>query len=212
MPRTLTTTDLDATLSQMVGIVEFLSIAWPWGTDYLTSGDRAYTWGGHTYTPNGRWGPLSNIVESADGVPHTAQMRISGVDPTTVQNAISQNICFIGITYTIGFIDSSNNLLDSPTLSWPLFLGDANIMLGPNSGEILVTVESLLADMQNRMSGQLATMADQELRFAGDTLFFNISSIPTTIVYWGQIPAWANQLAGGVGTPSLGPRTILHQQ
>src|SRR5579859_3659632 len=201
MTRALSSTDMTQATSAVVGIVEFLSVALPTGTIYLTSGDRAYTWGGNTYQPsNGQWGVVGNYNEAADSVPRGMQLQLSGVDPTLVADFVGNHTQWSQITYSIGFTDATHVLLDAPTLTIPMFLGDCSIRLTDGGGLINITAENLLADLQNRNSYMLQTDADQQKRFSGDTFFQNIAGVINKMIYWGQYgPNQVGQQWGQMG-------------
>lgn len=201
MTRSFSSTDKAQATSTVAFIVEFLAIALPTGTLYLTSGDRLYTWGGNTYQPsNGQWGVVGNYNEAADSVPRGMQLQLSGVDPTLVADFVGNHTQWAQISYSIGFTDATHVLLDSPTLTIPMFLGDCSIRLTDGGGMVNITAENLLADLQNRNSYMLQTDADQQKRFSGDTFFSNIAAVINKMIYWGQLgPITVGFLSGGGG-------------
>jgi hypothetical protein len=200
MTRALSTTDATEASSAVVGVVEFLAIALPTGTLYLTSGNRAYTFGGNTYSPaNGQWGTIGNYNEAADSVPRPMALQLSGVDPVLIGNLIGNHIQWVPITYSLGFTDAAGELWDDPTFIVPMFLGDCTIGLTDGGGTVAISAENLLADMQNRNSGMLQTDGDQQSRFSGDTFFANISSLINKVIFWGQIGPFQVGGEGGGG-------------
>src|SRR5579872_1997223 len=176
MTRALSATDAAQVGSEVVGVAEFLTIAFPSGTLYLAKGDRAYTWGGNTYSATGQWESIGNYNESSDGAPRPMSLLISGVDATLLAAVIGAQIQWTEITYALGFTDATGALLDNPSFIAPTFLGDCTITLGQGTGDIRITAENLLADIQNRQSGCLQTDADQKARYAGDTFYLNMAS------------------------------------
>lgn len=206
MTRALSGTDAAQAASAIVGAAEFLTLAFPSGTIYLAKGDRAYTWGGNTYSATGQWESIGNYNEAADNAPRPMQLVISGVDATLLSDVIGTQIQWAQITYALGFTDVTGALLDSPSFVAPAFLGDCTIVLGENTGEIRITAENLLADIQNRQSGCLHTDADQKARYAGDTFYLNIASLINKIIYWGQIgPTQVGVYLGGRPVSITGP-------
>jgi hypothetical protein len=187
MTRALSGTDAAEVASAILGVVEFLAIALPTGTLYLTSGDRAYIFGGQTYQPsNGQWGTVGNYNETADSTPRPMQIQLSGVDATLISHLVGNSVQWVQITYSLGFTDKHGTLLDNPSFTAPMFLGDCTIALTDKGGTIAIAAENLLADLQNRNSGQLQTDADQQKRFPGDTFFQDIASVINKLIYWGQ--------------------------
>lgn len=195
MTRSLSPTDQAQTASEIVGIVRLLKIVLPSTTLLLTDGDMPYAFAGDTYTPDGRFGDVHGYNESVDLAPHAAQIEISGVDTAAVSALITQNVAWAQITYTIGFTDPNHLLLDTPSFSVTLFLGDVTITKGPHSGSVLITGENRIADMRDRHSGVIAQPADQYVRAAGDTFFDQIAMIQNKVIYWG------GQAPTGIGVP-----------
>lgn len=186
MSRGLTTTEVTETSSNIVGVVRLLKIALPAGTLLLTDADRSYTFNSDTYTPDGRFGSISQYAETADLKPHQVGITISGLDSTII-NGLMTNTgnAWVAITYTIGFVGTDGLLLDTPSFSNGLYLGDATITLGKGSGVITISGENVFADMQGRKSGVIAGSQDQQLRSAGDTFFDQIPTIINKTIYWG---------------------------
>lgn len=189
-------TEVQATV---VGVVEFLEIDLPTGTLYLTNAHRAYTWGGNTYTPANvsgmPFGAISNYNEGTDGVPRPMRLSLSGCDQTVIGNLAGNNIQWVKMVWSLGFMDTNGNLVNgTPFFTTPLFLGDCSITLGKNTGTLTINAENLLADLQNRQSGCLHTMQDQQQRgisgnttFSVDTFYSYCASLTYTFVYWGMI-------------------------
>ncbi len=208
----------------IVGIVEFLEIYLPTGTLYLTSGNQSYTWGGHTYTPASAtgmpYGAANNYNEGVDGVPRPMTLTLSGVDPTLIADLVGNNINWINIVWSLGLLDANNNLLNGTAMfTTNLFLGDATISLGPHTGSIVINAENLLADLQNRTSGCLQTVQDQQNRgasgntsFSKDTLYEFCASLTYTFIYWGmQGPSNLGVGGGGTNRP-IGGALDLYKQ
>lgn len=203
--------------STVVGLVEFLEIDLPSGTLYLTNAPRSYTWGGNTYTPitttGAPYGSMVNYNESTDGIPRPMTLELSGADMTLVPNLVNNNIQWVKIVWSIGLLDTNNNLLNgTPVFSAPFFLGDCTITKGNGTATITINCESLLADMKNRYSGMLQTVQDQQTRFPGDMFFTFTESLVYTWIYWNQngpmqigsgggaLGGGGNKGGGGVGT------------
>lgn len=192
----------------VVGIVEFLEIDLPTGTLYLADAPQAYTFGGHTYTPatvSGMpFGAITNYNEGTDGVPRPMRLTLSGCDQSVIGNLAANTITWTGITWSLGFLDANHNLLNgTPFLIAPMYLGDCTIKIGKNTGEISISAENLLADLQNRQSACLQTTQDQQQRgnvFSGDTFYSYCASLEHTFIYWGMLGP--SQI--GVGGPGRG--------
>lgn len=200
----------------VVGIVEFLEIDLPTGNLYLTNAHRAYSFGGNTYTPatvsGVPFGAVSNYSEGTDGVPRPMRLTLSGCDQSVINSIVGNNITWIDITWSLGLLDTNHNLLNgTPFISVPMFLGDCTIKVSKNAGEISISAENLLADLQNRQSGCLQTTQDQQQRgnvFSGDSFYSYCASLDHTFIYWGMlgpsrmgIPgAGVSGIAGGGGS------------
>jgi len=208
----------------IVGIVEFLEIDLPTGTLFLTSAPRSYTWGGNTYTPATAtgmpYGVMSNYNEGVDGVPRPMVLTLSGVDQTTINNLVGNNVQWINIVWSIGLLDSNYNLLNGTAVfSTPLFLGDCTISLSQNKGTIVINAENLLADLQSRSSGCLQTVQDQQNRgasgnttFSKDTFYEFCASLTYTFIYWGMQGPSQLAIGGGGGSRGGGGAGTLLKQ
>ncbi|MGA9851836.1 MAG: hypothetical protein WBR15_02775 [Gammaproteobacteria bacterium] len=203
----------------VVGIVEFLEIDLPTGNLYLTNAHKSYTWGGNTYNPvtstGMPFGSITNYNEGTDGVPRPMTLMLSGCDQTVIDNLSgTNNVQWVNIVWSLGFLDSNHDLVNStPFFSTPMFLGDCTISLGKNTGTITINAENLLADLQNRQSGMLQTVQDQQARgaadnttFSTDTFYEYVASLTYTYTYWGmQGPSqFAINARGGNTKPGNG--------
>ncbi|MDE2101228.1 MAG: hypothetical protein KGL39_28540 [Patescibacteria group bacterium] len=178
-------------VGSVVGLVEFLEIDLPSGNVYLTNAPMPYTWGGNTYNPTtttgAPYGSMINYNESTDGTPRPMSLQLSGADPTLVSNLVSNNIQWCKVVWSLGLIDSANNLINgTPMMSQPWYIGDCTITKGNGKASVLINCESLLADMKDRNSGMLQTVQDQQQRFAGDTFFTFAESLMYQWIYWNQ--------------------------
>lgn len=198
MSRGLTSTEAAEVASNIVGVVRLLKIALPAGTLLLTDGDRSYTFNSDTYTPDGRFGSVAAYSETADLKPHQVGIQISGLDAAVISGLMTNaSNAWAAITFTVGFIGTDNLLLATPTTSIGLYLGDATIALGKNTGSILISGENVFADMQGRNSGVIAGDQDQQLRASGDTFFSQLSTVINKTIYWGGQSATGVGLTGG---------------
>ena len=198
----------------VIGIVEFLEIDLPTGTLYLTNANRSYTWGGNTYTPTTSsglpFGTMANYNEGTDGVPRPMQLTLSGCDQTVIGNLVGNNITWAKIVWSFGLLDSNYNLLNSTAVfTAPLFLGDCTIAIAKNTGTITINAENLLADLQNRQSGMLQTVQDQQSRgasgntsFSTDTFYEYCASLMYTFMYWGMRGPSQFGIGGGTNATS----------
>ncbi len=185
--------------ANILGIVEFLEIDLPTGNLYLTNAPQSYTWGGNTYTPvtaSGMpFGSMANYNEGNDGVPRPMRLTLSGVDPTVIADLVGNNITWARIVWSMGLMDVNHNLVNgTPFFTAPQYLGDCSITLGKNTGSILISAENLLADLQNRESGMLQTVEDQQQRgiagntsFSADTFYTFVASLTYVWTYWGEL-------------------------
>lgn len=205
MTRPLSSTDAAEVASQVVAPRQFLKIAFPFGTVYLTDSDRQHTVNGDTYTPDGRFGSVGNYAEGSDLKPRAAGIQLSGVDPTLVQGLVANpSSAWVQIAYTLGFADVHGDLLDAPTFSAGLYLGDAMIILNQNSGAITISGENVFADMQGRKSGVIAGSQDQQLRAPGDTFFNMLPTLINKTIYWGGKSPVGIGISGGGPSPGTG--------
>ncbi len=153
------------------------------------------------------YGVMGNYNEGTDGIPRPMSLMLSGVDPTLIEDLVSNNVQWIKIVWSLGLLDSNYNLLNgTPVFSTPQFLGDCTISLSKNKGTISINAENLLADLQNRTSGCLQTVEDQQSRgasgnstFSKDTFYTFVASLTYVFIYWGMSRPFQIGRGGGPG-------------
>lgn len=207
MSRNLASPDSTQSASTIVNIVEFLSIAFPSGTVYLTTGDQNYTWGGHTYTPDGRFGSVSGLNETVDGKPRAASIVISGTDSALMTAIVGAKLSWISIGYAIGFVDYGGALVGTPSFTAAVFMGDCTVSKDKGTGQVTISGENRLANGLGRVSAIYAAKQDQSMRFAGDTFFDAIPALINRMVQWGGAQVQTGQTGGGgvPGRPTATP-------
>jgi hypothetical protein len=88
MPRTMSTAMLAQITATYMNPCLFAVIPWQGVTQYVWSGVGTITVSGHTYTGVGQFGTLSAVQEVAGVNATGVTLTLSGVDPTTIADAI----------------------------------------------------------------------------------------------------------------------------
>ncbi len=160
--------------------------------DFLVwSGRGDLVFNSQTYTGVGDLGKISEIEEGIEQRPFGIALEISGIDPSNISLALSEELQNRKAQVWLGFFNSSYVLITSPVLLFKGRMDTMNIKLG-KTATIVVTAESRLIDW-SRPRIRRYTNADQNERFPGDKGFEFISDTTEKEIVWGAI------VAGGEG-------------
>jgi hypothetical protein len=169
----------------VVRVEELASIAFPSGTVYVTSADRALVFGGNTYLPSGVYGGASGFAETPDLKPRQISIKISGLDAALLTKLLNDNYHYAEINVYLGFLNEARQLVADPyPIGHRLYMSHPVITLGERSGEVVISAETL--DIHNRRnSAALATPESQRRRYPGDTGMDKVRVIAETEIEWG---------------------------
>lgn len=176
----------DANASQQaIALVTLAQINFDSGTLYLNDGFGNLLWGGNTYQGLGDYGQIDAIQESTEVVAKTLVMTLSGVSPSLVTSAMTENYQGRVVSLFAGLLDvNALSWIDNPELAWEGRMDYMNISIAQNAATILMSCESRL----NRESlVSRYTDTDQQIAFPGDTFFNLMWQIPLSSATWGSV-------------------------
>jgi hypothetical protein len=176
----------DANASQQaIALVTLAQINFLSGTLYLNDGFGNLLWGGNTYLGLGDYGQIDAIQESTEVVAKTLVMTLSGVSPSLVTSAMTENYQGRVVSLFAGLLDvNALSWIDNPELAWEGRMDFMNISIAQNAATITMSCESRL----NRESlVSRYTDTDQQIAFPGDTFFNLMWQIPLSSATWGNV-------------------------
>lgn len=173
----------------------FLRIAFETETVYLWSGLGIIASGGPAYSSSssfpyfqnflgmGWMGKIRAVPQVADIVAQNVTLELSGIPTellTDAIDAVRQNsVC----TIWMGVLDANNAIVPDPEQVFQGALDVPTITEGSETSAISITVENPLIDLARPPSGRY-TDIDQQIRFPGDTGFFQICLLQDYNVLW----------------------------
>lgn len=154
-------------VSQSVRPILLVSCAFQDQTIYVWSGVGTINWNGQNWLGVGTFGKLSTVGETTSLEAQGIVLTLSGVNPTLLNEALSEMTTAGQGQVYLGFLDIYSNLITSPI---PLFLGlmdQPEIDLDTNTATINFSVENRLSDLQRARGGRY-TDQDQRARYPAD--------------------------------------------
>ncbi len=152
-------------------------------------GDLPYA--SEIYTGVGDLGRISEVEEGIDQRAFGISLEISGIPPSNVSIALSEELQNRKAQVWLGFFDSNYVLVADPVLLFKGRMDTMDVKLG-KTATIAVTAESRLIDW-SRPRVRRYTDGDQRERFPGDKGFQFISDATDKEIVWG------GNVAGGQG-------------
>jgi hypothetical protein len=193
---------LSATLAAVVegasvAPVILVRMAFPAGTLYLSDGPYPVSYGGNTYTNDGTLQAISSVHERTDS--KVGSITVSLAATSTVRTAIAGAIQYAEVGIAWGFL-SSGSLLDAESLG-TFFMSTAEYDI--TGGSVGVICEPVAIRLL-RANTVMASKADQNKRYSGDTGFDFTAAMDELELEWGG--QRARYLAGA---PATGQREGL---
>jgi hypothetical protein len=176
----------DANASQQaIVLVTLAQINFLSGTLYVNDGFGTLSWGGNSYQGLGDYGQIDAVQESTEVVAKTLVMTLSGVSPSLVTSAMTENYQGRVVSLFAGLLDvNALSWIDNPELAWEGRMDYMNISIAQNAATIMMSCESRL----NRESlVSRYTDTDQKIAFPGDTFFDLMWQIPLSAATWGSV-------------------------
>lgn len=195
------------TNSRLVREVAFLYIPFPSGTITISTDDSPHTFtdsasglGALTFVPGGI-ASIENINENDTGAAERCTLTLGGCDSALISKCVNDAVHWLRVVIWLGYMDVTGALVTTPYRVFDGFLGSPTVQTGSNSSTIVVTAETLNAALA-RVSMVRGCDADQQARFAGDTLFHQVSVQGIRKIAFGNNIQWGGADNSG---PATGP-------
>lgn len=161
-------------------VAHFLS-----GDVFLWSGLGPIEWDGHTWEGIGALGQISTLEESADLKANNASFTLSGIPNEFIAQAIGETKQGYPVTLWFGCVGDGGDVMASPVKSFAGRMDVVTIEEGSATSSIIITVESVLVDLQ-RSRLRNYTHEDQQIDFPGDLGFEYVPGLQDWNGVWGK--------------------------
>jgi hypothetical protein len=191
MPRTLTTAVITALRSQAISPALFVEAYFKTGPIRVWTGYGSVSFNAHTWLGVGTLGSLSVIEEGATVEAKGITLTLSGIDPTTLLDALDEFQVGAPVTVYFGLFSGTGRpgdplvLIPSPAVAWSGQMDQPTIDVAAESAVISINCESRLIEMNNSVQRRY-TNEDQQLDFPGDRGFEFVPSIVERNIIWGR--------------------------
>lgn len=175
--------NIDASKENLVRIVLFFQFDFDNGSLYFWTGKGSLDVDGITYTGSGNALKYEPDVETTAVEARSVTYTLSGIDEALRSVALTEDYQGRKATCKIGFLNSDNKLIASPST---LNKGIMDVMGIEDNGDTLnitLTVESNLIGL-TRTSERRRTDEDQKQKYPDDTFFNHIE--PNSEIIWGS--------------------------
>ncbi len=183
--RTLTSEMQTEIQASIVRPIYLLSLEFDSATVRLWNGNGDLSWNTQTWLGNGWFNGLSSIRETGGVESNGVEVTLSGVPETLVSlvlNDARQNLT--GSLY-LGFLDASDDIINSPFLLFEGGLDVPKISDSPNGTTISLVYENHLVFLKRKKELRY-TDAMQKQLFPGDKGFEFVTALTDWSGFWGR--------------------------
>jgi hypothetical protein len=166
----------------------FIQAQFNTGTVYIWTGIGSLSWNGHTWVGVGTLASISAIEEGADINARGISISLSGIDPSTLADALQEFQVEAPVAVYLGLFNGAGALLDAPILSWAGRMDQPTIDVGAETATISINAESRLLLMKVPCDRRY-TAADQSIDFPGDNGLNFVLGIQNQNLFWGRVPS-----------------------
>lgn len=203
-----------AAAKTVVAMVTLCDLNFGSGTVRVHDGIGALTFNSQTYNGLGTYGTIDAVNEDVATTAKALQLTLSGVEPSLVNSAMTEDYQGKTVTLYVGLLDINTLAwIANPEIVWEGRMDYMAIDLGQGVGTIKMFCESRL---QREPKVSRYTDQDQQIAHPGDNFFNLLWQIPLTTASWGQttvthpknVPPPHPSPHTGVGPPKLPPWLI----
>lgn len=155
------------------------------GSVYVWSGYGDLIWDGNTYSGVGTLGSISSVSESSEISAKGITVSMSGIPSDLISLVLGDVRQGAVGKIHLGFLNSSNSLIDDPILMFEGKLDVPSIQEGGDTSTITLSYESRLIDLQRARESRY-TNEDQQRAFAGDLGCEFVASLQEKQITWGK--------------------------
>lgn len=142
-------------------------------------------YGAETYLGIGAFGGISgDAKESISTAPNSIQLSLTGVDPSLISDALTDDYHRRDIELMFGFDDENSDLIDDPVILWSGYMDHVLIALGKNNAELTMVCESRATNLRGA-SGKRFTDEDLQATYSGDLAGEYIYRMVDISLKWG---------------------------
>jgi len=195
-------TNVETALSQSyVSLVTFAKLEFPSGTIYVHNSLGTYTWddgsGNKDWLGVGDLGSISQVQEGQDVSPYAITLTLSGLSSDISGAALTENYFLHGVTVYLGVLDSSDDLIDTPSQIWAGFMDQMNITVGKDGGDDIQLIAESELSRFDQSANLMYTNAAQQEKSSTDLFFSHMHKIEDAKINWGS------KKPGSTGVPGL---------
>ena len=162
-----------------------VSLSFTSSTLRLSTLQRDIAWDSVTWYGNGWLHGIDPVVETQDLEAQGAIITLAGVPESIISLVLDQvSQGNLGKIY-LGFLDSSNDVIDSPYEIFRGYLDVPTIKENPQEPVIEITLESILIDLQRSKEGRYNN-EHQQIYYPEDTGFRFVKSAASWNGFWGN--------------------------
>lgn len=192
MPRSDATSQFIAAIqSAYVKPALFVQVNMLTGPVYVWSGAGSITWNSITWTGVGQFGTVSTIEEGADVQARGIVLTLSGIDPTLLNDVMTEYAQGLPAVVYLGLFDGSGNLIPNPITCWSGRTDQPTLTVGGDSATLAIACENRLVEMNVSVQRRY-TSADQQLDYPTDLGFSFVDQIQDVTIFWGRHPGATN--------------------
>ena len=159
--------------------------------------------GGHTWTGIGQFGGIQVIAEDTEINAAPIQLSLSGIPSALLTDILTADYRNRAVELSLGFFDQDWVLLAPLESIWTGVIDSAQVKVGTEFAEIVLTCENELSFLIGRPIPIRYTDQEQRKRFAGDRFFQLLPSQFNLSLEWGGT---VTNMGGGGGSGDDLPR------
>jgi hypothetical protein len=155
------------------------------GTIRFFNGIGTWVYGGDTYTGAGNLLKISQVVETQKTEARGLNIELNGIPSGMVAIALNEPYQDRDVTVKMAVLDDNDAVISTP---FTMFSGKADILepeIGGQTATIRLSAENDLIVL-TRKNERRRTPEDQQLLYASDTFFNQVTSLQALDIVWGK--------------------------
>jgi len=119
-------------------------------------------------------------------------LTLSGLDPDISGAALTENYFMHGVTVYLGVLNSSDELIDTPTPIWNGFMDQMTITVGADGGDAIQLIAESELSRFDQSANLMYTNAAQQEKSSTDLFFSHMHKIEDAKINWGARTSGSN--------------------
>ena len=145
----------------------------------------------------GDLGSISQVEEGQDVSPYAITLTLSGLEPDITGAALTENYFMHGVTVYLGVLDSSDELIDTPSQIWAGFMDQMTITVGADGGDAIQLIAESELSRFDQSANLMYTNAAQQEKSSTDLFYSHMHKIEDAKINWGS------KKPGSTGVPGI---------